>query len=73
MATTIQPTLKDVSLGFHHFNGGRNRKTRERLPWLTVAESLDQFFELCDLVLGVASLEVARAPWIVFINCQRLH
>ncbi len=81
MATTFQPTLQDVLLGYQRFNQWQEEEERQRLPQLTIAESLDQFFELCDLVRGFSPepelklqwLEEERAPWIELVNRQRQH
>lgn len=79
MATTFQPTLQDVLLGFRRFNQWQEEEAVEQLPQMTVAEGLEQFFELCDLVRGwrpepeleLQWLEEERAPWIKLVERQR--
>jgi hypothetical protein len=79
MATAFQPTLQDVLLGFRRFNQWQEEEAVEQLPQMTVAEGLDQFFELCDLVrswrpepeLELQWLEEERVPWIKLVEHQR--
>ena len=79
MATTFQPTLQEVLLGLRRFNQWQEEEERRLLPRMTVKESLDQFFELCDLVrrwrpgpeMDLQWLKEEKALWVELVDRQR--
>jgi hypothetical protein len=52
MASTHQPTPQDLLLGLKRFNEWQEDQELLSLPKMTVTETLNQYFELCDLVRG---------------------
>lgn len=64
------PTLREILEGYKRFNAWELEEQKRELPWLTVEESLMQFFELCDLARTLAPnaerifLEQDEAYWI---------
>ncbi|MEA3396163.1 MAG: hypothetical protein U9R05_01715 [Chloroflexota bacterium] len=64
------PTLRECLEGYKRFNAWELKEQKRELPWLTVEESLLQFFELCDLARTLAPnaervfLEQDKAHWI---------
>jgi hypothetical protein len=79
MATSLRPTIRDVLLGLQRFNEWQEGQELEGLPRMTVGESLNQFFELCDLVRGwrpeleldLEWMEEDKALWIELVNRHR--
>lgn len=52
MASPHQPTPQDILLGLKRFNEWQEEQELLALPQMTVSETLNRFFELCDLVRG---------------------
>jgi hypothetical protein len=79
MATSPRPTIKDVLIGLRRFNEWQEGQELEELPRLTVDASLNQYFELCDLVRGWRSepgldlewMEEEKSLWIELVNRHR--
>ena len=44
------PCLKELLLGYQRFNEWQEKETQASLLQLSVADALEQFFELCNLV-----------------------
>jgi hypothetical protein len=70
--------MRDVLLGLRRFNQWQEEEQRQRLSRMTVSESLDQFFELCEMVrrwrprpeLELQWLKEERAPWVELVRRQ---
>jgi hypothetical protein len=64
------PTLRETLEGYKRFNDWELEEQKRELPRLTIAESLKQFFELCDLSRALSPhtdqmfLEQNKACWI---------
>ncbi|MGH9837271.1 MAG: hypothetical protein ACREEM_00630 [Blastocatellia bacterium] len=79
MTHALQPTLQEVLRGYQYFNQWQEEEELQTLPRVTIEESLDQFFELCDWVrpwrpepkLDLPWLEEERAMWIELVNRHR--
>ena len=79
MATDARPTLREILQGYRRFNQWQEAEEQRFLPHLSVAESLNQFFELCDFVrpwrpgpgLELQWLEEERAGWTDLLNRER--
>jgi hypothetical protein len=50
MANNTRPVLQDILRGNQEFNQWQEAEEQRQLPRLSATESLNQFFELCDLV-----------------------
>jgi hypothetical protein len=71
-----QPTPQDILLGLKRFNEWQEEQELRSLPQRTVAETLNQYLELCDLVRGwrpdpeldLRSMLEKKALWIELTN-----
>jgi hypothetical protein len=81
MGYSDQPTLEQQLTGLKRFNAWEKEQESLALPHMTVTESLNQFFELSDMVRGwrpISELDLQfmqeeRALWIELINNYRLR